>query len=138
MVPIAIQKQHDKQRMTCRERIKYLLDPGTDFFEIGTFAVYDMYLEYGNIASAGIVTGIGKINKKDCMIIANDATVKAGAYFEITLKKTLRAQKIAIQNNISIIYLVDSAGVFLPFAGPCFPDENHFGKIFIIMLKFPH
>ena len=128
--PIAIQKQHDKQRMTCRERIKYLLDPGTDFFEIGTFAAYDMYLEYGNIASAGIVTGIGKINKKDCMIIANDATVKAGAYFEITLKKTLRAQEIAIQNNISIIYLVDSAGVFLPLQDHVFPDENHFGKIF--------
>ena len=128
--PIAIQKQHDKKRMTCRERIKYLLDPGTDFFEVGTFAAYDMYLEYGNIASAGLVSGIGKINKKDCMIIANDATVKAGAYFEITLKKTLRAQEIAIQNNIPIIYLVDSAGVFLPLQDHVFPDENHFGKIF--------
>ncbi len=128
--PIAVQKQHDKQRMTCRERIKYLLDPGTDFFEIGTFAAYNMYLEYGNIASAGLVTGIGKIYEKDCMIIANDATVKAGAYFEITLKKTLRAQEIAIQNNIPIIYLVDSAGVFLPLQDHVFPDENHFGKIF--------
>ena len=97
-----------------------------------------MYLEYGNIASAGIVTGIGKINKKDCMIIANDATVKAGAYFEITLKKTLRAQKIAIQNNISIIYLVDSAGVFLPLQDHVFLMKIILEKFFIIMLKFPH
>ena len=128
--PIKIQKQHDKKRMTCRERIKYLLDQSTVFFEIGTFAAFDMYKEYGNIASAGVVTGIGKIKNIDCMIIANDATVKAGAYFEITLKKTLRAQKIALQNNLPIIYLVDSAGVFLPLQDHVFPDENHFGKIF--------
>jgi len=128
--PIAIQKQHDKQRMTCRERIKYLLDSGEELFEIGTFASYDMYKEYGNIASAGIVTGIGKIKGKESMIIANDATVKAGAYFEITLKKTLRAQEIAWKNNLPIIYLVDSAGVFLPLQDHVFPDENHFGKIF--------
>ena len=128
--PVAIQKQHNKKRMTCRERIKYLLDSGEVFFEIGTFAAFNMYEEYGNIASGGIVTGIGKINKQECMIIANDATVKAGAYFEITLKKTLRAQEIAIQNEIPIIYLVDSAGVFLPLQDHVFPDENHFGKIF--------
>ena len=128
--PIAIQKQHDKQRMTCRERIKYLLDSGEELFEIGTFASYDMYKEYGNIASAGIVTGIGKIKGKESMVIANDATVKAGAYFEITLKKTLRAQEIAWKNNLPIIYLVDSAGVFLPLQDHVFPDENHFGKIF--------
>ena len=128
--PIAIQKQHDKQRMTCRERIKYLLDSGEELFEIGTFASYDMYKEYGNIPSAGIVTGIGKIKGKESMIIANDATVKAGAYFEITLKKTLRAQDIASKNNLPIIYLVDSAGVFLPLQDHVFPDENHFGKIF--------
>ncbi len=128
--PIAIQKQHNKKRMTCRERIKYLIDSGEVFFEIGTFAAYDMYKEYGNIASAGIVTGIGKVKNQECMIIANDATVKAGAYFEITLKKTLRAQEIAIQNQIPIIYLVDSAGVFLPLQDHVFPDENHFGKIF--------
>jgi len=128
--PIAIQKQHDKQRMTCRERIKYLLDSGEELFEIGTFASYDMYKEYGNIASAGIVAGIGKIKGKESMIIANDATVKAGAYFEITLKKTLRAQEIAWKNNLPIIYLVDSAGVFLPLQDHIFPDENHFGKIF--------
>jgi len=128
--PVKIQKQHDKQRMTCRERIKYLIDSGIDFFEIGTFAAYDMYKEYGEISSAGIVTGIAKIKNQHCMIIANDATVKAGAYFEITLKKTLRAQEIAIQNKIPIIYLVDSAGVFLPLQDHVFPDENHFGKIF--------
>ena len=128
--PIAIQKQHDKQRMTCRERIKYLLDSGEELFEIATFASYGMYKEYGNIASAGIVTGIGKIKGKESMIIANDATVKAGAYFEITLKKTLRAQEIASKNNLPIIYLVDSAGVFLPLQDHVFPDENHFGKIF--------
>ena len=128
--PVAIQKQHDKQRMTCRERIKYLLDSGQELFEIGTFAAYDMYKEYGNIASGGIVTGIGKVKTKECMIIANDATVKAGAYFEITLKKTLRAQEIAYKNNLPIIYLVDSAGVFLPLQDHVFPDENHFGKIF--------
>ena len=128
--PIRIQKQHDKQRMTCRERIKYLIDPSETFFEIGTFAAYGMYEEYGDIASGGIVTGIGKIKNQHCVIIANDATVKAGAYFEITLKKTLRAQEIAIQNKLPIIYLVDSAGVFLPLQNHVFPDENHFGKIF--------
>ena len=128
--PIAIQKQHDKQRMTCRERIKYLLDSGEELFEIATFASYDMYKEYGNIAAGGVVTGIGKIKGKESMIIANDATVKAGAYFEITLKKTLRAQEIASKNNLPIIYLVDSAGVFLPLQDHVFPDENHFGKIF--------
>ena len=101
-----------------------------NIFEIGTFAAYNMYTDYGNIASAGIVTGIGRIKGQECMIIANDATVKAGAYFEITLKKTLRAQEIAIQNQIPIVYLVDSAGVFLPLQDHVFPDENHFGKIF--------
>lgn len=128
--PVAIQKQHNKKRMTCRERIKYLLDSGESFFEIGTYSAYEMYTDYGNIACAGIVTGIGRIKGQECMIIANDATVKAGAYFEITLKKTLRAQEIAIQNHIPIIYLVDSAGVFLPLQDHVFPDENHFGKIF--------
>ena len=128
--PIAIQKQYDKKRMTCRERIKYLLDSSEKLFEIGTFAAYGMYQEYGNIASGGVVTGVGKVKNKECMIIANDATVKAGAYFEITLKKTLRAQEIAYQNRLPIIYLVDSAGVFLPLQDHVFPDENHFGKIF--------
>ena len=89
-----------------------------------------MYKEYGNIPCAGLITGVGIINGLNCMIIANDATVKAGAYFELTLKKTLRAQEIARQNKLPIIYLVDSAGVFLPLQDQVFPDENHFGRIF--------
>ena len=125
---VNIQKQHDKGRMTARERIVHLL--GEFFLEIGLYAAYDMYKEVGEISSGGVVTGIGKIDGKDCMVIANDATVKAGAYFEITLKKTLRAQKIALENNLPIIYLVDSAGVFLPLQDKVFPDEEHFGQIF--------
>ena len=116
--------------MTARERIKHLIDKDTSFFELGLYAAYDMYKEVGKINSAGLITGIGKINRNDCMIIANDATVKAGAYFEITVKKTLRAQRIALENNLPIIYLVDSAGVFLPLQDKDFPDEEHFGRIF--------
>ena len=114
--------------MTARERINHLIDG--DFFEIGLYAAYEMYLDIGSINSGGLVAGVGRINGKDCMIIANDATVKAGAYFEITLKKTLRAQRIALENNLPIIYLVDSAGVFLPLQDKVFPDEEHFGRIF--------
>ena len=128
--PLRIQKQHDKGRMTARERIEYLIDDNSRFFEIGLYAAYEMYSDVGPINSAGIVTGVGKIDGRDCMIIANDATVKAGAYFEITLKKTLRVQRIALENNIPIIYLVDSAGVFLPMQDKVFPDEDHFGRIF--------
>ena len=127
---VNIEKQHGKGRMTARERIDYLADDNSTFFEIGLYAAYDMYVDVGNINSAGVVTGVCKINNYDCMIIANDATVKAGAYFEITLKKTLRAQRIALENNLPIIYLVDSAGVFLPMQDKVFPDEDHFGKIF--------
>jgi len=127
---IAVEKQHSKGKMTARERINYLLDENSFFNEIGKFAAYDMYSEYGKINSAGIVIGTGNISGKKCMLIANDATVKAGAYFEVTLKKTLRAQQIAIENNLPIIYLVDSAGVFLPLQDQVFPDEGHFGKIF--------
>ena len=127
---IPIQKQHDKNRMTARERIDYLLDDKNDFLEIGIYAGNNMYKEYGSPAAGGVVTGIGKVDDKDCMIVANDATVKAGAYFEITVKKTLRAQKIALENNIPIIYLVDSAGAFLPLQDQVFPDETHFGRIF--------
>ena len=105
------------------------------FFEICKFAAYDMYKEYGGAPSAGLVTGIGKINNVECMIIANDATVKAGAYFEITLKK-LRAQKIALENRIPIIYLVDSAGVFLPLQDQVFQMKLILEKYFIIMLLF--
>ena len=127
---IATDKQHSKGRLTVRERIKELIDSDSIFLEFGKFAAYQMYEEFGEIPAAGLVTGIGKINSNECMIIANDATVKAGAYFEVTLKKTLRAQTIALENNIPIIYLVDSAGVFLPLQNQVFPDENHFGRIF--------
>ena len=117
---LAIEKQHSKGKMTARERVKYLIDKGSFFNEIGRFAAYEMYEEYGNISAAGVVVGIGDINKKKCVIVANDATVKAGAYFEVTLKKTLRAQKIAIENNLPIVYLVDSAGVFPASSRPSF------------------
>ena len=125
---VSIQKQHDKGRMTARERVEYLIDG--DFFEIGLYAGYKMYQDIGNINSGGLVAGVGRVDGRDCMIIANDATVKAGAYFEITLKKTLRAQRIALENNLPTIYLVDSAGVFLPMQDKVFPDEDHFGRIF--------
>jgi len=127
---IAVDKQHAKGKMTARERIKYLVDKGSFFNEIGKFAAHEMYDEYGKINAAGVIVGTGDVNGKKCMIVANDATVKAGAYFEVTLKKTLRAQQISIENNLPIIYLVDSAGVFLPLQDQVFPDEGHFGKIF--------
>ena len=126
----AIQKQHDKGKLVVRERISHLIDENTLFFELSKFAAYGMYKEYGSCPAAGVITGVCKIHGNDFMIIANDATVKAGAYFEVTLKKTLRAQEIAIKNNIPIIYLVDSAGVFLPLQEQVFPDEAHFGKVF--------
>ncbi|MBI64792.1 MAG: methylcrotonoyl-CoA carboxylase [Candidatus Marinimicrobia bacterium] len=127
---LSIEKQHSKGRLTARERISELIDDDSVFLELGKYAAYGMYEEFGGAPSSGLVTGVGKISKQDCMIIANDATVKAGAYFQITLKKTLRAQKIALESRIPIIYLVDSAGVFLPLQDEVFPDENHFGKIF--------
>ena len=126
----SIQKQHDKGRLTARERISYLIDENTYFLELAKFAGYNMYSEYGGCPCGGLIMGIGIINNYNFMIIANDATVKAGAYFEVTLKKTLRAQEIAYKNNLPIIYLVDSAGVFLPLQDQVFPDEGHFGKIF--------
>ncbi len=127
---IALEKQHNKKRLTARERIDHLIDAGSSFFEIGIYAAWKMYTEYGSPPASGTIAGIGIIEGHDCMIIANDATVKAGAYFEVTLKKTLRAQKIALENNLPIIYLVDSAGVFLPLQDQVFPDEAHFGRIF--------
>ncbi|MBI45829.1 MAG: methylcrotonoyl-CoA carboxylase [Candidatus Marinimicrobia bacterium] len=127
---IYIGKQHAKGRLTARERIDSLIDKDGVFFELGKFAAYNMYEDYGKVPAGGVVSGLGKIHGQECMIIANDATVKAGAYFEITLKKTLRCQEIALENNIPIIYLVDSAGVFLPLQDQVFPDENHFGRIF--------
>ena len=125
-----IEKQHNKGRLTARERIDFLIDDDSVFFEFGKFAAFEMYEKYGGAPCAGVIVGLGKINNNDFIIIANDATVKAGAYFEMTLKKSLRAQEISIKNNIPIIYLVDSAGVFLPMQDQVFPDEAHFGKIF--------
>jgi acetyl-CoA carboxylase carboxyltransferase component len=126
----AIEKQHEKGKLTARERIEKLIDAGTTFFELNTFAAHDMYKEYGGAPSSGTIFGIGKINGKNFVIVANDATVKAGAWFPITAKKNLRAQEISIENRIPIIYLVDSAGVFLPLQEDIFPDKEHFGRIF--------
>ena len=126
----AIQKQHDKGRLTARERISNLIDENTYFLELGKFAGFEMYKEYGGCPAGGLITGIAVVNGLNFMVIANDATVKAGAYFEVTLKKTLRAQEIAYKNNLPIIYLVDSAGVFLPLQDNVFTDEGNFGKIF--------
>jgi len=117
-------------KMTARERISYLIDPASSFLEIGSFAGYGMYEEYGGCPAGGVVTGIGYVKGRQCMIIANDATVKAGAWFPITGKKNLRAQEIAMENRIPLIYLVDSAGVFLPLQDEIFPDKEHFGRIF--------
>ena len=127
---LAIEKQHKKGRLTARERIDYLKDPKTEILEFGAFAGYEMYEEYGSPPAGGVIAVIAKISGVDCMVVANDATVKAGAYLEVSLKKTIRAQKIALENNIPIIYLVDSAGVFLPLQNQVFPDEGHFGRIF--------
>lgn len=126
----AINRQHEKGKLTARERISKLIDDGTNFFELNTFCAHDMYTEYGGAPSAGTVMGVGKISGRDFMIVANDATVKAGAWFPITAKKNLRAQEIVIENRLPVIYLVDSAGVFLPLQEDIFPDKEHFGRIF--------
>ncbi|HEY5124691.1 MAG TPA: acyl-CoA carboxylase subunit beta [Ignavibacteria bacterium] len=126
----AIEKLHKSNKLHCRERINLLIDKDSFFFEIGLFTAYGMYKEYGGAASSGTVFGIGKIHGRDCVIVANDATVKAGAWFPITCKKNLRAQEIAMENRLPIIYLVDSAGVFLPLQDEIFPDKEHFGRIF--------
>ncbi|MEE9464507.1 MAG: carboxyl transferase domain-containing protein, partial [Candidatus Neomarinimicrobiota bacterium] len=125
-----IQRQHDKGRLTARERIDKLMDTGGEFLELGLFAAHDMYREYGSPPGAGVITGIISVAGQDTVVVANDATVKAGAYFEVTLKKNLRAQEIALENHLPIVYLVDSAGVFLPLQDQVFPDEAHFGRIF--------
>ncbi|MEL6672205.1 MAG: acyl-CoA carboxylase subunit beta [Bacteroidota bacterium] len=119
-----------KGKLPARERIQLLLDDKDDFLEIGALAADGMYKEYGGCPSAGVVTGIGRVSGKLCMIVANDATVKAGAWFPMTGKKNLRAQEIAMENHLPIIYLVDSAGVFLPMQDEIFPDKEHFGRIF--------
>ena len=126
----AIQKQKDRNKLTARERINYLLDKDKSFIEIGAFAGYGMYEEYGGCPAGGTVAGIGYISGRQCVILANDQTVKAGAWFPITGKKNLRMQEKAMENNLPVIYLVDSAGVFLPMQDEIFPDKEHFGRIF--------
>src|SRR5512143_594557 len=126
----AIDAQHKKGRLTARERIALLLDPGTELFELGLYAAYGMYEEWGGAPSAGVVTGIGRVHGRQFMLIVNDATVKAGAFFPMTSKKVIRAQNIAIENHIPTIYLVDSAGVFLPLQEDVFPDTDDFGRVF--------
>ncbi len=125
-----IKKLRQMGKMTARERIDFLLDKGSEFVEIGAFAGDEMYQKHGGCPSGGVVVKIGKIANKLCIVVANDATVKAGAWFPITGKKNLRAQEIAIENNLPIIYLVDSAGVYLPMQDEIFPDKEHFGRIF--------
>ncbi len=128
--PKAADAQRAKGRLTVRERLKLLLDPDTDFLELGLWAAHGMYAEYGGAPSAGVVTGLGRVSGRLCMIVANDATVKAGAFFPMTAKKVLRAQTIALENRIPTLYLVDSAGVFLPLQEDVFPDTDDFGRIF--------
>src|SRR5437660_1695464 len=123
-------RQHDKARLTARERIARLLDPQTAFFELGLWAAWNMYQDWGGAPSAGVITGIGSVAGRRVMLIANDATVKAGAFFPLTCKKVLRAQRIALDNRLPLVYLVDSAGVFLPLQDEVFPDEDDFGRIF--------
>lgn len=125
-----IEKLHAEGKMTARERIAYLLDENSNSIEVGGFAGEGMYKEHGGCPSAGVVVKIGYVKGKQCIVVANDATVKAGAWFPITAKKNLRAQEIAIENKLPIIYLVDSAGVYLPLQDEIFPDKEHFGRIF--------
>jgi 3-methylcrotonyl-CoA carboxylase beta subunit len=128
--PKAVESQHAKKRLTARERLDLLLDPGTSFCELGLFAAFGMYEEWGGAPSAGVVTGLGRVSGRLCMIVANDATVKAGAFFPMTAKKVLRAQHISMENRIPTLYLVDSAGIFLPLQEDVFPDQDDFGRIF--------
>jgi 3-methylcrotonyl-CoA carboxylase beta subunit len=126
----AIEKQREKNKLTARERIEYLCDTEKPFVEIGAFAGYDMYEEHGGCPAGGTVAGVGYIGGRQCVVVANDQTVKAGAWFPITGKKNLRMQEIAMENHLPVIYLVDSAGVFLPMQDEIFPDKEHFGRIF--------
>ncbi|MBN8578635.1 MAG: acyl-CoA carboxylase subunit beta [Cytophagales bacterium] len=125
-----IAEQHEKGKLTARERISYLIDKDSEFLEVGLFAGEGMYAEQGGCPSGGVVAGLGFIKGRQCVIVANDATVKAGAWFPITAKKNLRAQEIALENRLPIVYLVDSAGVFLPMQDEIFPDKEHFGRQF--------
>jgi acetyl-CoA carboxylase carboxyltransferase component len=126
----SIDKQHEKNKKTARERLEYLLDKNAPFVEIGKFVGHGLYPEFGGCPAGGTVAGIGYISGKQCVVVANDQTVKAGAWFPITGKKNLRLQEIAMENHLPIIYLVDSAGVFLPLQDEIFPDKEHFGRIF--------
>ena len=125
-----IESQHNKGRLTARERIDLLIDPQSSFFELGIYAANEMYEEWGGAPSAGVVTGLGRVQGRLCMVVVNDATVKAGAFFPMTVKKVIRAQNIAMENLIPTIYLVDSAGAFLPLQEDIFPDNDDFGRIF--------
>ena len=126
----AIDAQHAKQRLTARERIALLLDPSTELFELGAYAGFGMYEEWGGAPAAGVICGLGRVSGRLAMIVANDATVKAGAFFPITAKKVLRAQHIAMENHLPTLYLVDSSGIFLPLQEDVFPDQDDFGRIF--------
>ncbi len=125
-----IEREHSRGKMTARERIAALCDGGTRFFELGTFAGWEMYEDEGGCPAGGTVMGFATVSGRKCLVVANDATVKAGAWFPITAKKNLRAQEIALENHVPIVYLVDSAGVFLPMQDEIFPDKEHFGRIF--------
>ncbi len=126
----AAERQRAKGKMLARERVEALVDEGSEFLELGTFAAWGIYEEWGGAPSAGVVVGLGRIHGRECVIVSNDATVKAGAWFPMTCKKVLRAQEIALENRLPIVYLVDSAGVFLPLQDEIFPDRDHFGRAF--------
>src|SRR5580692_279136 len=126
----AAAKQKEKGKMLARERVAYLIDENKPWLEVGAFAGEVMYAEHGGCPSGGVICGIGYVSGRQCVVVANDATVKAGAWFPITAKKNLRAQEIAMENRLPIIYLVDSAGVYLPMQDEIFPDKEHFGRIF--------
>ncbi|RLE36636.1 MAG: acyl-CoA carboxylase subunit beta [Acidobacteria bacterium] len=126
----AVERQRSQGKMLARERIEYLIDAETDFHELGSFAAWEMYQEWGGAPAAGVVTGLGRIEGRECVIVSNDATVKAGAWFPATCRKILRAQEVAMENRLPIVYLVDSAGVFLPLQDEIFPDKEDFGRVF--------
>ncbi len=126
----AAAKQKQKGKLLARERVAVLIDEGTELLELGTFAAWNLYEEWGGAPAAGVVVGLGTVSGRECVVVANDATVKAGAWFPLTCKKILRAQEIAMENRLPLIYLVDSAGVFLPMQEEIFPDRDHFGRVF--------
>ena len=128
----AVKRQHGKNRLTARERVRKLVDAGSDFFELMTFAGWDMYPSEGGAPAGGVVTGLGRLHGRDWLIVANDATVKAGAFFPVTAKKVIRAQTIALENRLPVVYLVDSAGVYLPMQDEIFPDQDDFGRVFYL------